>query len=72
MKIIAAFDESGRILAAIVDDGRDDSPRPMPGNGVRVGSFDLPLDSYSRSLEEICTSMRVDPSENRLAETGVR
>ena len=66
MKIIAAYDESGRILAAIEDDGRDDSPRPLEGEGMKVGSFEVPSELYSRSLEEICTSTRVDVSTNRL------
>ena len=67
MKITAVYDKDGRIVAAVADDGRYDGPRPVPSNGMRAGSFEVPSDLHARSLDEICTSMRVDAAANRLA-----
>jgi hypothetical protein len=67
MKITAVYDEDGRIVAAVVDDGRDDSPRPVPRDGMRIGSFEVPSALHDRPLDEICTSMRVDTVACRLA-----
>lgn len=66
MKISVVYDDSGRILMGIVDDGKYDSPRPIPDKKTHGGTFDVPLEIQKSSLEEICTTYRVDRDSNRL------
>ena len=70
VKITAAYDSDGRILAAIIDEGYE-GPRPVPGEGIQVGTFDVgtsdvSADVNSLSLEEICTTFRIDPESQGL------
>jgi hypothetical protein len=66
MNITAVYDENGRILAAVVDDGEYDGPQPVPGEGARVGTFAVPDALNGRALEDICIALRVDTASNRL------
>jgi hypothetical protein len=66
MKITAVYDNDGRILAAVMDDGKYDGPRPVPAEGMQGGTFDLPASANSLGLEEICTTFRVDAKSKSL------
>lgn len=66
MKLIAAYDSKGNILGAIIDDGEYDRPRPVPTEGMRLGTFELPESTRSLALEEICTTFRVDAQSETL------
>lgn len=69
MKIIAAYDSEGRILAAMIDEGYE-GPRPVSDEGIQVGTFDVDtLDmsaDNSLGLEEICTTFRIDSKSQAL------
>jgi hypothetical protein len=71
MKIIAVYDNEGRILAAVMDDGKYRGPRPVPAEGTHGGTFEVPASVHSLSLEEICTTFRVDPKSKTLAKKPV-
>lgn len=60
MKITAIYDSAGVIIAAVIDDGKYDSPRPVPTAGTQVGTFEVPESARSLALDEICTTHRVD------------
>ncbi len=61
MKIEAAYDGHGEIVAAIGFDADDDPrPRPQPAEGQHVGVFDIPDDHAAQPLDELCRSMVVD------------
>lgn len=66
MKISAVYDNDGRILMGIIDDGKYDSPRPVPDKKTYGGTFEVPATDDKLSLEEICTTFRVDRTANRL------
>jgi hypothetical protein len=66
MKITAVYDGEGRILGAVIDDGKYDSPRPVPTEGMQLGTFDVPASVSSLALDEICTTFRVDPKSMSL------
>jgi hypothetical protein len=66
MKITALYDGDGHILAAVVDNGEYDIPRPVAGEGQKSGTFEVPQSAETLSLEQICTTFRVDPTSNRL------
>jgi hypothetical protein len=72
MKITAVYDNEGTILAAVIDDGRYDLPRPVPMDGQQGGTFDLPPATQAAasvtapSLADICTTFKVDPKSMSL------
>lgn len=66
MKITAVYDDSGRILAGIIDDGKYDGPRPVADQRTHEGSFELPAAASKLSLEEICTTFKVDVRSRNL------
>jgi hypothetical protein len=66
MKLTAVYDGNGRILAGILDDGRYDGPRPVPDDNSHVGTFDIPTEAAKVSLEEICTTFKVDHGAKKL------
>jgi hypothetical protein len=66
MKIATVYDDNGRILMAIIDDGKNDSPRPIPDRRTHGGTFEVPSALEAASLEEICTMCLVDRDTNRL------
>ena len=67
MKIIAVYDSSGSILAAVVDDGKPDMPRPVPDHGTqKVGTFRIPESISSLPIEQICTTYRINSSTGTL------
>lgn len=66
MKVSVVYDDGGRILMGVVDDGLYDSPRPVPDRKTHGGTFEVPLAVQSFSLEQICTTYRVDRDSNQL------
>jgi hypothetical protein len=50
----------------VVDDGHYDSPRPIPDRKTHSGTFDVPSAIETFSLEQICTTYRVDRDINQL------
>jgi hypothetical protein len=70
MKITVVHDNDGRILAAVMDGEEYDSttprPRPVPGEGLQLGTFEVPASVDSPALEEICTAFRVDSKSKTL------
>jgi hypothetical protein len=66
MNISVVYDDSGRILMGVVDDGHYDSPRPVPDRKTHGGTFDVPAGIETFSLEQICTTYRVDRDINQL------
>lgn len=66
MKLAAVYDNDGRILAGIIDDGRYDRPRPLSDDKTQGGIFEVPQAADQLSLAEICTTYRVDPGSKQL------
>lgn len=66
MKIATVYDDNGRILMAIIDDGKNDSPRPIPDRRSHGGTFEVPSALEKATLEEICTTCLVDRDTNQL------
>jgi hypothetical protein len=66
MKMTAVYDDGGRILAAIIDDGKYDGPRPVADDKTHSGTFEVPAEAARLSLEELCTTYRIDPSASQL------
>lgn len=60
MKIATVYDNDGRILAAVMDDGTYDGPRPVADRKSHAGVFDLPATEAKLTLAEICTRYRID------------
>jgi hypothetical protein len=61
VKLEAVYDRDGVIVAAIAFDSDEDlRPRPQPGEGQRVGVFDVPGDRVEQPLDDLCRSMIVD------------
>ncbi len=68
MKLLALYDGSGRILAAV--DLVDGYAGPVPVASAadhRTDTFDVPDEHRSKNLAEICTTLRVaDGPDKRL------
>lgn len=66
MKLNTLYDNDGRIIAAVVDDGTYDGPRPVPDKNSYVGVFEVPATKGKLSLEEVCKGLKVDMKAQRL------
>jgi hypothetical protein len=68
MKLRVVHDASGRIVAAAeVPEGDGPSATPLPGPHETAAEVDVPGDVAGEQLDVICTRMRVDVENNRMA-----
>jgi hypothetical protein len=70
MRLRVVHDEDGRILAAaVVPEADDDSPKitPVAGHRQIAAEVEVPQEVADQNLDVICTRMRVDIRNNRLA-----
>lgn len=68
MKLEAVFDAKGTIVAAILFEGDESRPRPVPSKGQSVGVFDVPERCAKIPLRELCMSMRIDRKGGQLVD----
>jgi hypothetical protein len=67
-KIHIAYDENGRIVAAveIAPPGEQPGPRPTEGPGVSVGEFEVPAEFADKKMIEYVDLLRVDAAARQL------
>lgn len=68
MKIHIAYDNSGKILAA-VESVSPIQARPEVKQGVSVSEFEVPAKFSGKKLQEYLHRLRVDVDAGRLVET---
>jgi hypothetical protein len=70
MKLIVAYDQFGRIVAAMPG-GPEAEDRPVTERGTSVEEFDVPDELTRRPLDEIVRLSHIDVGANRLVEGPV-